>query len=71
MKKINFRDYEINEVIHIIREWTNLSQKDFAKKIGKSERTVQDYERGEYSYNAYLLKTLIKEFDIEIEIRKK
>lgn len=69
--KFNMKDYSKGEAIRIIREWTNLTQKDFAKRIGKSKRTVEQYEAGTVNYGVEILKTISKEFDIDIIIQKK
>lgn len=69
--KFNMKDYSKGEAIRIIREWTNLTQKDFAKRIGKSKRTVEQYEAGTVNYGVEILKTISKEFDIDIIIKKK
>lgn len=68
--KINISDYSKGEVIKIIREWTELTQKDFAKKIGKSKRTIEEYESNRVNYNIDTLKKIAKVFDIEIIIKK-
>lgn len=65
------KDYTKGEAIRIIREWTNLTQKDFAKRIGKSKRTIEQYEVGTVNYGVEVLKTIVKEFDIDIIIEKK
>ena len=44
--RLNLKDYSKGDAIKFIREWTNLTQKDFAKRIGKSKRTVEQYEAG-------------------------
>ena len=69
--KFNMKDYSKGEAIRIIREWTNLTQKDFATRIGKSKRTVEQYEAGTVNYGVDILKTISKEFDIDIVIQKK
>ena len=69
--RFNMKDYTKGEVIKIIREWTNLTQKDFAKHIGKSKRTVEQYEADMVNYGVDTLKTISKEFDIDIIIEKK
>ena len=69
--KFNMKDYSKGEAIRIIREWTNLTQKDFAKRIDKSKRTVEQYEAGTVNYGVEILKTISKEFDIDIIIQKK
>lgn len=68
--KININDYNKGEIIRIIREWTELTQKDFAKKIGKSKRTIEEYESNRVNYNIDTLKKIAKVFDIEIIIKK-
>jgi len=69
--KLNMKDYTKGEAIRIIREWTSLTQKDFAKRIGKSKRSVEQYEAGTVNYGIEVLKTIAKEFDIDIIIEKK
>ena len=68
--RLNMKDYTKGEAIRIIREWTNLTQKDFAKRIGKSKRTIEQYEAGTVNYGVEVLKTIAKEFDIDIIIEK-
>ena len=69
--KLNLKDYTKGEAIRIMREWTNLTQKDFAKRIGKSKRTIEQYEAGTINYNIEVLKTISKEFGIDIIFEKK
>lgn len=69
--KINFTDYKPNDVIRMIREWTELTQKQFGKSIGRSERTIQDYEAGRRRYNTETLATIAKTHNIKIIIEKK
>lgn len=69
--RLNLKDYTRGEAIKIIREWTNLTQKDFATRIGKSKRTVEQYEAGTVNYGIDILKTISKEFNIDIIIEKK
>ena len=69
--KLNLKDYTKGEAIRIMREWTNLTQKDFAKRIGKSKRTIEQYEAGTINYNIEVLETISKEFGIDIIFEKK
>lgn len=69
--RFNTKDYSRGEIIRIIREWTSLTQNDFAKRIGKSKRTIEQYEAGTVNYGIDVLKTISKEFDIDIIIEKK
>lgn len=68
--KICLSDYEPKDVIRIIREWTELTQKEFGKSIGKAERTIQDYESGRSRYYIDTLYKIAKVHNIEIVITK-
>ena len=69
--KVRLNDYAPNDFIRIIREWTETTQKQFANRIGKGERTVHAYESGSYNYNIKTLKKICDEFNIEIIAIKK
>ncbi len=45
--KFNAKDYSQGDIIRIIRGWSGLTQKDFAKVVGKSKRTIEQYEAGQ------------------------
>lgn len=64
--KFNLKDYNKNDVIRIVREWTDLTQKEFAERIGKSKRTVEQYEAGTINFNIETLYKIAKEFNIDI-----
>lgn len=68
--KFNIKDYDRGDAIRIIREWTNLTQKDFAKHIGKSKRTIEQYEAGTVNYGIDVLNKIAKEFNIDIIVEK-
>ena len=69
--KVKLKDYGSGDFIRIIREWTGLTQKEFAKRISKSERTIQEYEAGTTNYSIKILRIIEKEFDIQIIAEKK
>lgn len=69
--KLNASDYTKGEIMKILRQWTNLTQKNFASKMGKSKRTIEQYEAGAVNYNIEFLKKISKEFNIEITFSKK
>ncbi len=69
--KINLSEYSQGDIIKIIREWTDLTQKEFAKKMDKSTRTIEQYEAGSVNYNIEFLMKLMNNFDLEIIIKKK
>ena len=60
--KVNLKDYGRGAFIKIIREWTGLTQKEFGKQIGRSERTIQEYEAGTTNYNINTLEKIIEKF---------
>ena len=68
--KMIANNYEANEIMRIIREWTGLKQDEFAKKLGKSTRSLQDYEAGKTKYSVEMLLDIAKEYDIKITIEK-
>ena len=68
--KFNIKDYDRGDAIRIIREWTNLTQKDFAKRIGKSKRTIEQYEACTVNYGIDVLNKIAKEFNIDIIVEK-
>lgn len=69
--KVKLNDYDSGSFIRIIREWTGLTQKEFAKVLGRSERQIQVYELGTSNYNIKTLEKIAKEFDITIIAEKK
>lgn len=69
--KITANEYSPQEIIKIIREWTELTQKEFAKSIHRSERSVQSLELGERNYDMGTLLQIAKIHGITITIEKK
>lgn len=69
--RVNLKDYDRGSFIRIIREWTGLTQSEFGKKLGKSERTIQKYEAGTTGYNIRTLEKIVKIFNISIIAEKK
>lgn len=63
-------NYEANDIIRIIREWTGLKQSDFAKTINRSTRSVQDYEAGITKYSVQMLLDIAKKHKLKITIEK-
>ena len=69
--KIRANDYEPNEIMRFMRESLDLTQKDFAKSINKSEHWCQSNELGRSNYYFKDLLKLAKEYNMEIYIVKK
>lgn len=67
---LKFNSYEDKDIIRIIRECTGLTQEEFGKRIGKSRRTIQEYERGTTSYSIKTFRKILKEFNFDVQIKK-
>ena len=68
--KIVANDYETNDIIRIIREWAELSPKEFGKTIHRAERTIYGYENGSRSYTINTLMDIAKKHGLKITIEK-
>lgn len=69
--QLKANDYKANEIIKIIREWTELTRKDFAKTINRSPKTIEAYEYGSINVSLEMFLRICKIYDIEVIIRKK
>lgn len=69
--KIKLNDYKTEDVMRIIREWTELDREEFGKSINKSAHTVKNYEIGKSNYTVLLLKQIAAKFGLIITIEKK
>ncbi len=69
--KFSANAYGKGDIVKIIREWTGLTQKEFAKEVGKSKRTIEQYEAGTVNYNIEFLKNISQKFNLDIVISKK
>ncbi len=68
--RINASKYEPKDVIKIVREWTNLTQKDFGKLINKSNEWVKANESGKTNFYFKDLLQIAKLNNIDIIITK-
>ena len=69
--KIVANDYTPQEILRIIREWTELSQKDFGKSIHRSESGIQAFETGKRNYSVQTLLQIAETHGLKITIEKK
>lgn len=69
--KFNLNDYEAKDVMHILREWSELDRKEFGHSIGKKPRTIKSYENGTRDYTVQLLKDIAKQYDIDVIFEKR
>lgn len=68
--KLKANDYVSKEIIKIIREWTDLSQEEFAKTIDKSYGAVKKYEQGERNYSFDTFMKICKKHNIKVTLEK-
>ena len=68
--KIKANDYKANEVVKIIREWSELTQKEFGKTINRSERSIQSLESGDRHCTVDTLLQIAKTHNINIIFTK-
>lgn len=69
--KINANNYKANEILKFIRQNSNLTQKDFAKSINKSEDWQYSNECGRSRYFFSDLLEIAEKYNLEIIIQDK
>lgn len=69
--KIIANDYEAKDIMKIIREWTELSQKEFGKTINRSRDSINNIENGRNRIYFNTLLEIAKKHNIQIIIEKK
>ena len=71
MQKIKANDYKPEEMVKFIREWAELTQKDFAKSIDRKESTIADYEHGRIKFSYDIFLKMCKKNNIDVIHYKK
>lgn len=69
--QLKANDYKPKEIVKFIREWTDLTQNDFAKSINRSRKTIEGYEYGTVNVSLATFLKMCKEHNIEVIVRKK
>lgn len=69
--KLDVNNYKNNEVVRILRDYSNLTQKDFAKELKKNVRTLQRYEAGDINIDLELIRKICEICDLTITIESK
>ena len=69
--KLSGNQYEPKEIMKFIRQWTELDKKTFAKSIGKSLKTIQNYEQGRNTYSIETLQKIASIHHLNIIIETK
>ena len=63
-------NYSQGEIIRIIREWTELTQKEFGKKMHRSEKGIQAFELETRNCDVKTLIQMATTFGLKIIIEK-
>lgn len=71
MMRIKANDYSPDELIRIIREWSELNQYDFGKSINRSKGAVKKYESGERDFSFQTFIKICQKHDIIVTLEKK
>ena len=69
--KIIANNYSAPDIMRIIREWTELTQKDFATSVNRSRDGIQKYENGKRKYTFETFMIFCKKHNIKVTIEKK
>ena len=69
--QLKANEYKPKDIIRIIREWTELTQNDFANSIHRSRKTIEGYEYGKINISLATFLKICKTHDVEVIIRKK
>lgn len=69
--KIICNDFKANEIIKMIRENMEMTQKEFGKFINRSDKCVQYYEYGLRNYDFEMLLDISKRSNLKITIETK
>jgi len=68
--KLKLNDYEAQDVVRIMREWTGKTQKEFAKTIGYQEDSVSKMETAKRNTYLHTFIKMAKKNGINIYIEK-
>ena len=44
--KVCVNDYDIREILHMIREWSGLTQEELARSVGRTRDSINNIENG-------------------------
>lgn len=68
--KINANGYEAKDILKIIREWTGLTQKEFAHTLNRSRDSINNIENGRNKIYFDTLLEIAKIHNLKITIEK-
>lgn len=71
MRVVKAKDYRMEDIMRMIREWTELSQEEFGKTIGRGKRTISAWECGENSMSLSTFSEILKKHKIDMILTRK
>lgn len=69
--RINANDYQAKDIVRIIREWTELNQKEFGKTISRSRDSINNIENGRNRMYLNDFLEMCKKHNVKITIEKR
>jgi len=69
--KVVANDYPIKDIFKMLREWSELTQKDFAKSLNKSKATIECWEYGVSTMSFKTFMEIAKKYGYTVTIEKK
>ena len=69
--KVDVKKHKTNEIFKFIRQATNLTQEELAKKVNISKSSIEKYEYGTVNYTFETLVKIAKACDLDIFIVSK
>lgn len=69
--KLNVKDYQNNDIIRILREYSNMTQKALAEKLSKHVRTIQRYEAGDIKIDFEIIREICEICDLSLTIESR
>ena len=70
-EQVKYKISEFNEVIKELREYKEMSQEEFSKKIDIDRSVLSRYERGERKIPLEVIDKVLEKFDMQIVIMPK
>ncbi len=69
--RIIANDYQAKDIVRMIREWTELNQKDFGKTLSRSRDSINNIENGRNRMYLNDFMDMCKKHNVKIIIEKK
>lgn len=69
--KINASDYQAKDIVRIIREWTELNQKEFGITLSRSRDSINNIENGRNRMYLNDFLDMCKKHNVKITIERR